>query len=82
MSRFTEILGQEPAIWEPSKPDATRIAATGRALPSGAHTLTAAQQQAWFGGVVFDAPVEWDGEAFVSGDVRLTPAQVAERAGS
>lgn len=80
MNRFNDVMGAEPAEWEPPKPNALRIAAVGRALPKGAHALIPAQQRAWFGGVVFDAPVRWDGEAFVSGDRRLTPEQVVREA--
>lgn len=80
MNKFNGVMGAKPAEWKPSKPSAERIAATGRALGEGTHTLTGAQQRAWFGGVVFDGPVRWDGAAFVSGGQRLTPEQVARAA--
>jgi hypothetical protein len=76
MSRFDEIMGQKPATWKPTKPTAAQIAAIGRALPTGAHTLTDEQQRAWFGRVVFDGPVSWDGLAFVCGERRIKPEDV------
>ncbi len=77
-NRFNTPIWAEPATWD-KPPTADQIAATGRALPSGPHKLTSKQQRAWFGGVVFPGPVEWDGKAFVSGGTRLTPQQVAKR---
>jgi hypothetical protein len=65
----------------PHRPTPEQIAATGAALPEGAHRLTEAQQRAWFGGVVFDGPVVWEeGRGFVSGGAAFTPQQVAEAA--
>lgn len=76
MSRFDEIMGQDPAEWKPRKPTAAQIAAIGRALPTGSHALTDDQQRAWFGRVVFDAPVSWDGKAFICGDRRIAPEDI------
>lgn len=75
-NRFTAPIWAEPTIWS-RPPTADEIAATGRAFPSGKHDLTANQQQAWFGAIVFSEPVSWDGAAFVSGDRRVTPRQIA-----
>lgn len=81
MSKFTDPMGYRPVDDRtPKAPAPEQIAATGRALPAGAHRLSDEQQRAWFGGVVFDGPVQWDGDAFVSGGERVTPRQVAERA--
>lgn len=77
MSRFNDPMGAAPTAYEPKKPNAAQIEAIGRALPAGKHLLTMDQQQAWFGKLVFSDQVSWDGNAFVSGDKRITPAQIA-----
>lgn len=79
-NRFLSPMGAEPVHIAPRHPTAAQIAAVGRALPIGRQDLTPDQQRAWFGGVVFHEPVQWDGEAFTSGDLRLTSHQVAARA--
>lgn len=79
MSRFGDIPGFEAVPSVVRQPTAEQIAATGDALPEGAHRLTDDQQRVWFGGVMFDGLVEWSGEAFLSGEERLTPEQVAAR---
>lgn len=79
-TRFNGPIGAEPIAYAPKKKTAVQIAAIGRAFPKGAHLLTHEQQRAWFGEVVFMGEVRWDGEAFVSGDKRLTPEQVARQA--
>lgn len=76
-TRFNEPMGIKPVTKSSPLPTAEQIAATGAAMPAGAHQLSSAQQRAWFGSIVFDAPVTWDGKTFVSGDRRLTPQQVA-----
>lgn len=81
MSRFTDPMGAVPVTATPAKPTEAQIAATGRALPAGAHTLTPAQQRAWFGRVVFTKPVAWAGDAFVSDGEQVTPAQMAGSGG-
>lgn len=79
-TRFNGPIGAVPIVYTPKAKTVEQIAAVGRALPKGAHTLTGAQQTAWFGAILFDAPVSWDGEAFVSGDKRLTPSQIVRGA--
>lgn len=81
MNRFTDPMGfAEVGARAPRRPTPEQVAATGRALPAGAHRLSDEQQRAWFGGVVFAGPVTWDGDAFVCDGERITPDQVASRA--
>lgn len=81
ISRFNDVMGAEPAQIGPERPTPEQIAATGAALPAGAHRLTEAQQRAWFGGVVFDGLVAWEDEqGFVSEGAAFTPQQVWEAA--
>lgn len=82
MKRFTDMIAFEPAHIAPRRPTAEQIAATGAALPAGAHRLTDEQQRAWFGGVAFLEPVAWNNTAsvFVAGGVTFTPEAVATRA--
>ena len=80
MSKFTGPILGSFVDYTPKRPTAAQIAATGRALPEGQHTLSDDQQRAWFGGVVFMGAVQWDGDAFVCKEERITPQQVATRA--
>lgn len=75
-------MGTAPADKGAQRPTPAQIAATGRALPRGAHQLSGDQQRAWFGGVVFAGPVRWDRDAFVAAGERFTPDQVAAAARS
>jgi hypothetical protein len=80
-TRFNDPMGTAPALPLRTSPTADQIAATGAALPAGAHQLSDAQQRAWFGGVVFAAPVAWEeGRGFVSAGGAFTPDQVHQAA--
>ena len=74
--RFGDLMGAEPTIAYPARPTAEQIQATGEALPPGDHTLTTAQQKAWFGGDVFAGAVRWEDDAFVLGGQTFSPIQV------
>lgn len=79
-NKFADVMGAVPIEYKPKKPNADRVRSIGRSLPSGEHLLNSAQQRAWFGGVVFHAPVAWKDDAFVCDGETITPAQVVARA--
>jgi hypothetical protein len=80
-NRFTDLISATPVTVTRTAPTADQIAATGRALGEGTHTITKAQQRRWFGTVIAsDDLIEWNGTAFVVDGVSYSPmAIVSER---